>query len=126
MGALAGEEPEGAVGADRDAVGPAVAAPGGPQAGGEAAAFAGGDEQVVAGRGGLGAGEPAARGPGVADAGPERAAAYSKLDLDLAKNASPLAAWDVDNERDFCSARTGCQLYHPVYGMDIAAMCLRK
>jgi ABC-type oligopeptide transport system substrate-binding subunit len=59
-------------------------------------------------------------------AGPERAAAYSKLDLDLAKNASPLAAWDVDNERDFFSARTGCQLYHPVYGMDIAALCLRK
>jgi ABC-type oligopeptide transport system substrate-binding subunit len=58
--------------------------------------------------------------------GPERSAAYGKLDLNLAKNASPLAAWDVDNERDFFSARTGCQLYHPVYGMDIAALCLRK
>lgn len=58
--------------------------------------------------------------------GPERAKAYGKLDLDIAKNASPLAAWDVDNQRDFFSARMGCQLYHPVYGMDIAAMCLRK
>ena len=58
--------------------------------------------------------------------GPERGTAYAKLDLDLAKNASPLAAWDVDNERDFFSARLGCQLYHPVYGMDISALCLRK
>jgi ABC-type transport system substrate-binding protein len=59
-------------------------------------------------------------------AGPTRAKAYAKLDLNIAKHASPLAAWDVDNERDFFSSRMGCQLYHPVYGMDIAAMCLRK
>ena len=59
-------------------------------------------------------------------AGPARSKAYAKLDLDLAKNASPLAAWDVDNERDFFSARMGCELYHPVYGMDFAALCLRK
>ena len=58
--------------------------------------------------------------------GQERGKAYAKLDLDIAKDASPLAAWDVDNERDFFSARMGCQLYHPVYGMDISAMCLRK
>ena len=59
-------------------------------------------------------------------AGTERFDTYGKLDLDLAKNASPLAAWDNDNNREFFSARMGCQLYQPVYGMDIASMCLRK
>jgi ABC-type oligopeptide transport system substrate-binding subunit len=58
-------------------------------------------------------------------AGEDRFSTYGKLDLDIAKNASPLAAWDNDNERDFFSGRMGCQLYQPVYGMDIAAMCLR-
>jgi peptide/nickel transport system substrate-binding protein len=57
--------------------------------------------------------------------GGERYDTYGKLDLDIAKNASPLAAWDNDNERDFFSARMGCQLYQPVYTMDIAALCLR-
>jgi peptide/nickel transport system substrate-binding protein len=59
-------------------------------------------------------------------AGSERYSNYGKLDLDIAKNAAPLAAWDNDNNRDFFSARMGCQLYQPVYGMDVAAMCLRK
>jgi peptide/nickel transport system substrate-binding protein len=58
-------------------------------------------------------------------AGAKRYAAYGQLDVDLAKNASPLAAWDNDNERDFFSARMGCQLFQPVYGMDIAALCMR-
>ncbi len=59
-------------------------------------------------------------------AGDNRYARYGDLDIDLAKNASPLAAWDNDNERSFFSARMGCQLYQPVYGMDISALCLRK
>jgi ABC-type transport system substrate-binding protein len=58
--------------------------------------------------------------------GAARSAAYGKLDLNIATKASPLASWDVDNERDFFSSRMGCQLYHPVYGMDLAALCLRK
>jgi peptide/nickel transport system substrate-binding protein len=58
--------------------------------------------------------------------GVERMKTYGKLDLEIARNASPLAAWDVDNQRDFFSKRMGCALYHPVYGMDIAALCLRK
>jgi hypothetical protein len=28
--------------------------------------------------------------------------------------------------QDFFSARMGCQVYNPLYGMDIAALCLRK
>jgi ABC-type transport system substrate-binding protein len=59
-------------------------------------------------------------------AGVERMKTYGKLDLEIARNASPLAAWDVDNQRDFFSKRMGCELYHPVYGMDISALCLRK
>jgi hypothetical protein len=27
--------------------------------------------------------------------------------------------------RDFFSARSGCQVYQPVYGIDLAALCLR-
>jgi peptide/nickel transport system substrate-binding protein len=58
--------------------------------------------------------------------GAKRYETYGQLDLDIAKNASPLAAWDNDNQRDFFSARMGCQLYQPVYGMDYAALCMRK
>lgn len=74
VAALAGEEAQGAVRADRHAVGLAVASAGGAQAGGDAAAFAGRDCQAVAGSLYLGAGLPAARGPRVAYAGAERAA----------------------------------------------------
>lgn len=74
VGALAGEEAQGAVGPDRDAVRVAVAATGGAQAGGHAAAFPRGHRQIVAGGCGLGARLPAAGWPGVAQAGPERAA----------------------------------------------------
>ena len=28
--------------------------------------------------------------------------------------------------QDFFSARMGCQLYQPVYGMDYTALCMRK
>jgi ABC-type transport system substrate-binding protein len=58
--------------------------------------------------------------------GVARSDAYGKLDLDISKNAAPLAAWDNDNNRDFFSARMGCQLYQPVYGMDLASLCIRK
>ncbi len=51
--------------------------------------------------------------------------AYGQLDVDLAQGPAPLAAWDNDNERDFFSSRIGCQLFQPVYGMDIAALCVR-
>ena len=58
--------------------------------------------------------------------GEERFKTYGDLDLNIAKNAAPLAAWSNSNERDFFSARMGCQLYQTVYGMDIAALCLRQ
>ncbi len=56
--------------------------------------------------------------------GPKRYLTYGKLDLDLARNAAPLAAFDNLTDNDFFSARIGCQT-DGVYGMDLAALCLR-
>jgi ABC-type oligopeptide transport system substrate-binding subunit len=57
--------------------------------------------------------------------GNKRFNTYGQLDIDLARNPAPLAAWDNDNNRDFFSARMGCQLFQPVYGMDYASLCIR-
>jgi YVTN family beta-propeller protein len=56
--------------------------------------------------------------------GPERYLTYGELDLDLARNAAPLAAFGNLTSNDFFSARVGCQTYG-VYGMDLGALCLR-
>jgi YVTN family beta-propeller protein len=56
--------------------------------------------------------------------GPDRYLTYGQLDLDIARHAAPLAAFDNLIDRDFFSARIGCQTYG-VYGMDLAALCTR-
>lgn len=56
--------------------------------------------------------------------GDERYSTYGQLDVDLAKDAAPLAAWANDNDRDFFSERVGCQLYHPIYGQDLGQLCI--
>jgi YVTN family beta-propeller protein len=56
--------------------------------------------------------------------GPERYLTYGQLDLDLARNAAPLAAFDNLTEHDFYSARIGCQTFG-IYGMDLAALCIK-
>jgi YVTN family beta-propeller protein len=56
--------------------------------------------------------------------GPERYLTYGRLDLDLARNAAPLVAFDNLSSYDFFSARIGCQTYG-IYGMDLAALCIR-
>lgn len=58
--------------------------------------------------------------------GSPRYLAYGKLDADLARNAAPWVAIGNDSSRDFFSARIGCQVFHPVYGMDLGALCIRK
>ena len=58
-------------------------------------------------------------------AGAQRYVIYGRLADQLARNASPLVAYSSDSVRDFFSARIGCQLYQPVYGMDLANLCLR-
>jgi peptide/nickel transport system substrate-binding protein len=56
--------------------------------------------------------------------GDERFDTYGQLDVDLAKGPAPLAAWANDNERSFFAERVGCQIYHPIYGEDIAQLCI--
>jgi ABC-type transport system substrate-binding protein len=57
--------------------------------------------------------------------GPNRYLAYGNLDLDLTRNAAPLAAIGNLLSHDFFSARIGCQTYNYWYGMDLGALCLR-
>ena len=56
--------------------------------------------------------------------GPNRYLTYGQLDLDLARNAAPLAAFGNLPSDDFFSARIGCQTYG-IYGMDLAALCIK-
>jgi peptide/nickel transport system substrate-binding protein len=58
--------------------------------------------------------------------GPARYLAYGKLATELARNAAPWAVWGNSTSNDFFSARIGCQVYQPVYGIDLAALCIRK
>ena len=44
---------------------------------------------------------------------------------DLVRNAAPWAAFANHLSRDFFSARMGCQVFQPFYGMDLAALCIR-
>jgi peptide/nickel transport system substrate-binding protein len=57
--------------------------------------------------------------------GGARATAYAALDANLTKNAVPWAARSNANERDFFSAKVGCQVYQPIYTMDLGALCPR-
>jgi oligopeptide transport system substrate-binding protein len=55
--------------------------------------------------------------------GQARYRAFGQLDVDLAKNAAPLASYITDNQRHLVSRSTGCYFYQPVYELDIAAIC---
>jgi YVTN family beta-propeller protein len=57
--------------------------------------------------------------------GPRRYRAYQALDADLTREAAPGAALYNETEQSFFSARIGCQTYQPVYGVDLAALCLK-
>ena len=57
--------------------------------------------------------------------GTPRYRAYSRLAVELERDVAPVAAFTTNASRDFFSARIGCQLYQPVYGIDLAALCLR-
>jgi hypothetical protein len=57
--------------------------------------------------------------------GPERYLTFGQLDLDLARYAAPLLAFDNLTDHDFFAARIGCQTYG-IYGMDLGALCIRR
>jgi peptide/nickel transport system substrate-binding protein len=55
--------------------------------------------------------------------GPGRYSAYARLDADLAREQAPVAAY-ASNTRDYLfSARTGCDVIQPIYGVDLGALC---
>ena len=56
---------------------------------------------------------------------PERYLTHGRLDLELARIAAPLAAFDNLTDHDFYSARIGCQTYG-INGMDLAALCIKR
>jgi hypothetical protein len=57
--------------------------------------------------------------------GLDRYLTYGRLDLDLARNAAPLAAFGNPATYDFFSARIGCQT-SGFYGIDLNALCVRR
>ena len=58
--------------------------------------------------------------------GPKRYRAYADLDVQLARDAAPWVGLANPTNRDFFSARMGCESYQPVYGIDLAALCIRR
>jgi YVTN family beta-propeller protein len=57
--------------------------------------------------------------------GPRRYRTYDRLALELERDYAPVAAIATSTSHDFFSARMGCQIYQPVFGIDLAALCLR-
>jgi YVTN family beta-propeller protein len=58
-------------------------------------------------------------------AGARRLRAYGELDITLAKRAAPVVAFANLTTDDFFSPHIGCQVFQPMYGMDLAALCRR-
>jgi DNA-binding SARP family transcriptional activator/ABC-type transport system substrate-binding protein/streptogramin lyase len=58
--------------------------------------------------------------------GDARLRADAKLDRDLAADAAPAATFATGVSTYFLSARMGCQVLHPIYGLDLAALCVRR
>jgi ABC-type transport system substrate-binding protein len=55
--------------------------------------------------------------------GSARYATYGKLDVDLARNAAPMVAYESESALAFVSGRTGCIVLNPF--LDLAAVCLK-
>jgi len=52
---------------------------------------------------------------------------YGKLDVELARDEAPAAAFEVSTRGQFFSARIGCEINQPAYyTVDLAALCLRR
>lgn len=58
--------------------------------------------------------------------GAQRVKAYAALDRDIAAQEAPFAEAMSSERTDFFSARIGCQVEHPLYGIDLGALCVRK
>ena len=58
--------------------------------------------------------------------GDRRFAAYAELDREIAEDQVPAVAFASGTTTHFVSARTGCHVLHPVYSLDLAALCVRR
>jgi hypothetical protein len=58
------------------------------------------------------------------DADHGRFDAFGRLDLTMMRKAAPWAAYAQQIDRILLSANTGCATVNPVYGIDLAALCL--
>jgi ABC-type transport system substrate-binding protein len=58
--------------------------------------------------------------------GTARERRYGQLAIDLARDAAPAAAWGVPDSRNLFATRIGCQIDQPIYGFDLATLCLRR
>jgi peptide/nickel transport system substrate-binding protein len=58
--------------------------------------------------------------------GPRRYLTLGALDGELARDYAPVVAIGNFASRAFFSARMGCQVFQPVYGMDLTALCTRR
>jgi ABC-type transport system substrate-binding protein len=58
--------------------------------------------------------------------GTARERTYGQLAIDLARDAAPVAAWGVPDSRNLFATGIGCQTYQPIYGFDLATLCLRR
>ena len=58
--------------------------------------------------------------------GHARLRAYAALDEYLAQQAVPAVPFASGTVTHFLSARMGCQVLHPIYGLDLAALCVRE
>ncbi|MGN6379883.1 MAG: ABC transporter substrate-binding protein [Gaiellales bacterium] len=57
---------------------------------------------------------------------PNRARSFEAFDLLVARRYAPLAAYAIPNQTDYFSSRVGCQVYQPVFGIDLTQLCLRR
>lgn len=57
--------------------------------------------------------------------GAARFDSFAALDRDIMRDVAPIAPISHYIARDYFSARIGCQIFNPSYGIDIAALCLR-
>jgi YVTN family beta-propeller protein len=56
--------------------------------------------------------------------GPQRYLTYGRLDAELARDAAPAVAYANRPAVYYLSRRLGCRVYQPVYGIDLAALCV--
>ena len=56
---------------------------------------------------------------------PARELALGRLDAQVARTAAPWAAIANERTHDFFSKRVGCQVFNPVFGMDLGSLCIR-